>query len=194
MRHTACPNAVEGTSHMEAAMESAIRRGKASGLAFVLVVVAIAMAPPAASGAEQIVMLVPGIPGTSTLVGHAGWIDISSFTGSAVAPTASSGQPCQMTLQKTLDVASPHLWVATVTGQTFSDVKIDVVTVGTTASPFVLYEIQLESAEITSIGDSGSNAVPQENVVFKAANGILTFNQRNPTTGVLTPITVSFTC
>jgi len=165
-------------------MKSAIRPSKTWGLALLLVI-AIAMVPTAASAAEQIVMLVPNIPGSSTLNGHLGWIDVLSFSGSAVAPTASGGaSPCQMMVQKNLDIASPPLWLATVTGKVFTTIKIDVVTVGTTGTPFVALEIQLEDAQIASIGDSGSNALPQESV---------TFNERN-SSGTITPITVSFTC
>jgi len=173
-------------------MKSAIRRGITRSLALLLVI-AIAMVPTAASAAEQIAILVPNIPGSSTLIGHLGWIDVLSFSGSAVAPTASGGgQPCQMVVQKNLDIASPLLWLATVTGKVFTTIKIDVVTVGS-GTPFVAYEIQLENAQITSIGDSGSNALPQESVTFKAAKGIVTFNERN-SSGTITPITVSFTC
>jgi type VI protein secretion system component Hcp len=179
-------------------MKSSICRGATSGLVLLLVLNAIAMVPTAASAAsagEQIVMLVPTIPGSSTLVGHAGWIDVSSFAGSAVAPTSvSAGQPCQMVVQKPLDIASPHLWVATVTAQTFRTIRIQVIEPSTTGGkPFVLYDIQLDHAQFTSIGDSGSNALPLESVTFKAANVTLTFNQQNPN-GTSTPITTSFTC
>jgi len=176
-------------------MKSAIRRDKTRGLALLLVVT-IALVPTAASAAtEQIVMLVPNIPGSSTLIGHNARIDVLSFAGSAVAPAASGGgQPCQMVVQKDLDIASPHLWLATVTGQAFSSIKIDLVTVGGTTAPFVAYEIELDNVQITSIGDSGSNALPQESVTFKAAKGSVTFNERNPATGAITPIKVTFTC
>jgi type VI protein secretion system component Hcp len=179
-------------------MKSSIRWGTTSGLVLLLVLIAIARVPTAASAAsagEQIVMLVPTIPGSSTLVGHAGWIDVSSFAGSAVAPTSvSAGQPCQMVVQKPLDIASPHLWVATVTAQTFRTIRIQVIEPSTTGGkPFVLYDIQLDHAQFTSIGDSGSNALPVESVTFKAANVTLTFNQQNPN-GTSTPITTSFTC
>ena len=175
-------------------MKSAIRRVTRSGLALLLVLNVFAVVPTAASATEQIVMLVPNIPGSSTLTGHTNWIDVLSFAGSAVAPAGSVGQPCQMVVQKNLDVASPHLWLATVTGQIFSTIKIDVVTVGTTPNPYVLYEIQLENAQISSIGDAGSTAIPQETMTFKAAKGIVTFNHQNPSTGAITSTTVSFTC
>jgi type VI protein secretion system component Hcp len=175
-------------------MKSAIRRSTRIGLALLLVVMAFPPVPTAASGTEQLVMLVPNIPGSSTLSGHNGWIDVLSFAGSAVAPAGSAGQPCQMVVQKNLDMASPHLWLATVTGKIFTSIKVDLVTVGTTSTPFVAYEIQLENVQITSIGDAGSTAVPQETLTFKATKGMVTFNERNPSTGAVTPITVSFTC
>jgi type VI secretion system Hcp family effector len=178
-------------------MKSSIRRGTTSGLVLLLVLIAIARVPTAASAAsagEQIVMLVPNIPGSSTLAGHIGWIDVLSFAGSAVAPTSvSTGQPCQMVVQKPLDIASPHLWVATVTGQLFATIRIQLIESSTTGIPFLLYDIQLENAQFTSIGDSGSNALPLESVTFKATRVILTFNKQNPN-GTSNPITTSFTC
>jgi type VI protein secretion system component Hcp len=172
-------------------MKSAIRRGTRSGLAL-LAVIAFAMVPTAESATEQMVMLVPNIPGSSTVSGHLNWIDVLSFAGSAVAPAGSVGQPCQMVVQKHIDVASPHLWLATVTGQVFTSIKIDLVTVSPT--PYVLYEIQLENAQITSIGDAGSTAVPQESLTLKAAKGVVTFYQQNTSTGAITSTSTSFTC
>ena len=179
-------------------MKSSIRRGTTSGLVLLLVLIAIARVPTAASAAsagEQIVMQVPNIPGSSTLAGHAGWIDVLSFAGSAVAPTSGSQQPCQMVVQKPLDIASPHLWVATVTGQIFgtnTPIRIQLIKPGP-GSPFVLYDIQLENAQFTSIGDSGSNALPLETLTFKATRVILTFNKQNPD-GTSSPITTTFAC
>src|SRR5579863_9170443 len=81
----------------------------------------IVVAPTAASAADVLVMLIPGIPGSSAVSGHSGWINAISFAGSAVAPTSGeSVQPCQVVVQKQLDIASPHLWVATVTGRVFT--------------------------------------------------------------------------
>jgi type VI secretion system Hcp family effector len=178
-------------------MKSSLRRGTTSGLVLLLVLNAIAMVPTAVSAAsagEPIVMMVPSIPGSSTLPGHTGWIDLLSFAGSAVAPTPSgAGSPCQMVVQKPLDIASPHLWVATVTGKLFKTIDIQLIKPGTTGNPFVLYDIQLENAEFTSIGDSSSNALPLESLTLKAARVTLTFNSQNPN-GSSNPITTSFTC
>jgi type VI secretion system Hcp family effector len=179
-------------------MKSSLRRGTTSGLVLLLVLNAIAMVPTATSAAsapEPIVMLVPNIPGSSTLPGHAGWIDVTSFAGSAVAPATpgGAGPPCHMVVQKPLDIASPHLWVATVTGQLFTTIEIQLMKPSTTGSLVVLYDIKLENAEFTSIGDSDSNALPLESVTIKATRVILTFNTQNPN-GTINPITTSFTC
>jgi type VI secretion system Hcp family effector len=179
-------------------MKSSIRLGTISGLVLLLVLIAIARVPTAASAAsagEQVVMLVPGIPGSSTLVGHSGWIELLSFAGSAVAsPSVGTVQPCQMVVQKPLDMASPHLWVATVTGQFFANIRIQLIQPSTTGgNPFVLYDIQLETAHFTSIGDSASNASPVESLTFKADKVILTFNKQNPN-GTASPVTTTFTC
>ena len=177
-------------------MKSVIRRGTTSGLALLLVVIAIAMVPTPASAAEVLVMQVPGIPGSSKVVGHVGWITVISFAGSAVAPPTTGGaQPCQMVVQKPLDIASPHLWVATVNAQTFTTpIKIQVLAAGAGGTTYVLYDIELTNAEITSIGDAGSTGLPQESVTLKAAKVSLTFNTQNPETGVITSTTTSFTC
>jgi type VI protein secretion system component Hcp len=174
-------------------MNSAIRRVTTRGLVL-LVVIAIAMAPTASSATEQVFMQVPGIPGSSMVAGHVGWIEVLSFGGSASAPSSgTTGLPCQMTVQKPLDIASPHLWFATVTGKVFTTIDIQVVA-PTTTTPYVLYDILLANAEITSIADSGSNALPLETLTLKATKVTLTFNTRNAATGAITATTSSFTC
>ena len=104
-----------------------------------------------------------------------------------------TAQPCQMTVQKPLDIASPHLWFATVTGKVFTTIDIQVVA-PTATTPYVLYDILLANAEITSIADSGSNALPLETLTLKATKVTLTFNTRNAATGAITATTSSFTC
>jgi type VI protein secretion system component Hcp len=99
-----------------------------------------------------------------------------------------------MVVQKNLDIASPHLWVATVTGQLFKTIRIQVMTPGGGGTPYVLYDILLTNAEITSIDDSASSAFPQESLALKATSVTMTFNSQNPTTGVITGTTTSFAC
>lgn len=172
----------------------AIRRGITRGLVL-LVVTAIVMLPTASSATEQVFMQVPGIPGSSTSAGHVGWIDLVSFTGSAVAPaSATTGQqPCQLTVQKQLDKTGPELWLSTVTAKAFTTIDIQVEAPSTT--PYVLYDILLTNAEITSIADSSTNLLPMETLTLKAAKVTLSFYAQNPATGAVTKVAMtSFTC
>jgi type VI secretion system secreted protein Hcp len=184
-------------------MKSAIRRGiTGGGVVLLLVVIAIAMVPTAASAADQVFMLVPGIPGGSQVASRSGWIDVLAFSGFASAPATSTSpappkqpppQPCQIQVEKQLDIAGPRLWAATVTGQTFDTVKIQVVAVAA-GVPLVIYDILLTNAQITAISDSGANELPVESVSFKAANVTLTFTPQNPNGSAGTPVTTSFAC
>jgi len=182
-------------------MKSAIRKSMTGGLVLLLVVVAVAMVPTRASAAEQLFMLVPGIPGGSQVSGRTGWIDIFSFSGGAVAPVTSTQQnsptkptPCQLAVQKQLDIAGPRLWVATVTGQIFNNVDIQVTTTG--AGSFVVYDILLTNVQFTSVSDGGAagGGLPSESVSLKAANVSLTFTPQNPDGSAGTPVTTSFSC
>ena len=141
-------------------MKSAIRRGITGRVVLLLVVTVIAMAPTAASAADQAFMLIPGIPGGSQATGRAGWIDVLAFSGGATAPATSASpappmqlapQPCQISVVKQLDIAGPRLWAATATGQTFNNIHT-VVTASTGGNPLVIYDILLTNAQITSIG------------------------------------------
>lgn len=178
-------------------MKPVIGRYTTSGLILLLVVMAIAMAATTASAADRILMKVPGIPGSSTVVNHSGWINVNSLAGSGVAPAANGGgaQPCQVVVQKPIDIASPHLWADTVNGHIFtSPITIQVLATTADGGTYVQYEIELTNTEITSIGDAGSNGLPVESLTLRADKVSLTFNTQNPDSGAITSTTTSFTC
>jgi type VI protein secretion system component Hcp len=182
-----------------------MRKSMTGGLVLLLLVIAIAMVPTAAAAAEQIFMQVPGIPGSSQVNGRSGWIDLFSFSGGAVAPGTSStktpgkqppSQPCQLTVQKQLDIAGPRLWAATVTGQIFNTVDIQITRPATVGSPFVVYDILLTNVQITSVSDGGAagGGLPSESLSFNATNVSLTFTPENSDGSAGTPVTTSFSC
>jgi hypothetical protein len=74
-------------------MKWAIRRGTRIGLGLLLVAMAFPPVRVAASGTEQLVMLVSNIPGSSTVSGHIGWIDLISFAGRFAQYRAESRMP-----------------------------------------------------------------------------------------------------
>lgn len=181
-------------------MKSVTRRGMTRGFLLLLVVSTIAMVPQKASATDQLLMHVPGIPGSSAT--RADWIDLFSFSGTAVAPASngiakilqSSTQPCQITVLKQLDIAGPRLWAATVTGQTFSTIELQVLQA--TGSPTIrlIYDIMLTNAQITAVSDSGASELPTESVTFKAANLTLAFTPQNDDGSPGTPVTTTFAC
>lgn len=187
-------------------MKSRIRQTMRGGFVLLLVVTAIAMVPTTAAAADQIFMLVPGIPGGSQATGHIGWINIFAFSGGATAPATSTSpaptrqpapSPCQLAVQKEIDIAGPHLWVATVTGQMFNTVDIQVTTVAPGAvGPYVVYDILLTNVQFTSVSDGGSagGGLPSESLSLKAANVSLTFTPQNNDGSAGTPVTTSFSC
>lgn len=181
-------------------MNSVTRRCIARGFLLLLVVSAVAMVPQEASATEQLLMHVPGIPGGS--LARADWIDLFSFSGTVIAPARngsaralqSSNQPCQITVLKQLDIAGPRLWAATVTGQTFSTVELQVLQATGTTTPRLIYDITLTNAQITGISDSGANELPTESVTFKAATLTLSFTPQNEDGSPGTPVTSTFAC
>ncbi|MFZ1015240.1 MAG: type VI secretion system tube protein Hcp [Terracidiphilus sp.] len=181
-------------------MKSIPRSGMTKALLLLLVVSTIAMVPQKASAADQLLMHVPGIPGSS--VARAGWIDLFSFSGTAVAPASngsarvlqSSTQPCQITVLKQLDIAGPRLWAATVTGQTFSTVELQVLQATGVLTPQLFYDIMLTDAQITAVSDSSGSEFPTESVTFKAATVTLAFTPQNADGSPGTPVTTTFAC
>jgi type VI protein secretion system component Hcp len=170
---------------------------------FLLITLALCLIVPTfASAADQLYMQIPGITGGS--LSKPGWIDVFSFSGGAVAPTSSSTAPskqqsCTMNVQKLVDIAGPRLWVATVTGQTFPTVEIQVTvaaTGGAATGERVIYDILLTNAQITSISESAAagSGIPSESVGFKATNVSLTYTPQNADGSTGTPVTSSFAC
>jgi type VI protein secretion system component Hcp len=185
----------------EAGMKSITRRGMTRAFLLLLVVSTVAVVPQRASAADQLLMHVPGIPGSSQT--RAGWIDVTSFSGDAVAPSTSNGNgrslqsstlPCEVTVMKPLDIAGPRLWAATVTGQTFSTVELQVVQATGVVTPYVFYDILLKNAQITSVSDSGTNEFPTETISFKSAEVTLAFTPQNDDGSPGTPVTSTFSC
>ncbi len=182
-------------------MKSITRRGMTRAFLLLLVLSTVAMVPQKASATDQLLMNVPGIPGGSQV--RAGWIDVFSFSGTAIAPASnasarapqSSTQPCQITVLKQLDIAGPRLWAATVTGQTFSTVELQVLQATGVLTPRLVYDIMLTNAQITGVSDSGaSGEFPTESVTFKAASLTLAFTPQNDDGSPGTPTTTTFAC
>jgi type VI secretion system Hcp family effector len=169
---------------------------------FLLITLALGViAPKFASASDQLFMQIAGIPGSSLQQSHVGWIELLSFSGTAAPPAASTSkkQPpeaCQLTVLKQLDIAGPRLWAATVTGQTFPTIEIQVVLAGGDLNNYLIYDVLLTNAQVTAISESGAagSGLPVESVSLKAANVTLTFTPQNADGTRGTPVSSSFAC
>jgi type VI protein secretion system component Hcp len=120
-------------------------------------------------------MLVPGITGGSVNEQHKGWIDVMSIT-QTLEPNGKRGSSCALHVTKSLDIAGPLLWAAAVTGQAFPEVRVEVLKPG--ESPFLLYEIKLGNARVSTISTNVAFAFA-ENLALVADTATLTvFTQK----------------
>lgn len=158
---------------------------------FALLAIATAFTPATASAQSRTFAQFPGITGGSVAKGHEGWIDIM-----AISQGWSAGKKsvCQLALTKQLDVAGPQLWLAAVTGQTFPQVRIDVVKTTTDAS-FTYYTVVLQNATISSISTAGATGGDfMENLMLNAASVTLSYYPQRSDGSLGSPVTTTMPC
>jgi type VI secretion system Hcp family effector len=133
----------------------------------------------AAQVATETFMFAPGIPGDALRVGRTNWIDVYSLSQSFEGGKQNEGA-CTVALVKALDRSGPLLWAATVTGQIFSEIRIESVKAsGEKAQPF--YTLTLTDVLISGI-QSTPNLLT-ENLTLSGAKATLTFFRQNEITG-----------
>jgi type VI protein secretion system component Hcp len=163
---------------------------KTLGLVALALILSAARATPAFADVNAF-LLVPGVPGGSTDARHVGWIDVLSVR-QTLTPTK-KGSACQVEIVKPLDIAGPRLWLAAVTGQTFAEVRIEVVKAA--ADPFKVYEIRLANAIVSSISTAaGPGDVLRESLVWEAPSATLTFFTQNPDGSPGASVTSTIVC
>jgi type VI secretion system Hcp family effector len=82
---------------------------------------------PAQTGAGSAKFLqIPGIPGDAIDPRHKDWIELTSF-GQTLTPSRGRRMTCQGEVTKFLDRASPALWAAVASGETFPEMTIEFV-------------------------------------------------------------------
>ena len=135
--------------------------------------------------------LVPGIPGGSIDKGHEGWIDVFSISQGWASGKKTA---CQISFAKPLDIAGPRLWLAAVTGQTFTEIRFEVVKQGGDTS-LTYYVIRLQNATVSSISTGGSSGGDFfESVSLSAANLILSYYPQNSDGSLGAPVTTNIPC
>ena len=136
----------------------------------VLVLVALASTPSAASAAEYYLKLT-GVEGESAAIRHEREIDVLSFSwglAAESAPQAGRVRFTDLTVVKRIDASSPRLFQAAATGERFRSARLAVRRPGGRA-PFDSLDYCMEEVSLTSYRPSGGpgDALPTEEVAFR---------------------------
>lgn len=126
--------------------------------------------------AIQLLLLIPGIPGSSTLRGHTDQIEINDFDW-GVANTGAEVSFAPLYFTKFIDRASSQIKQAVVSGQQFKEITLFVVQVTDTVEDLVTYSfINNTITEFSQAGSTGFQVV--ENIAIHFEN--VTFVFREP--------------
>jgi len=140
----------------------------------------LALAGTSAQAAEIFLLNIPGIHGSSTVTGHAGWIPVSSFSDSisnrynATSARAAGPLACQpLQITKILDNSSPGLFMAVASGRVYPTIELDALTIGeggTTDAPVPFLHLTLSNAVVSSlkIGGDASDSARTETLTVNA--------------------------
>lgn len=118
------------------------------------------------------------IPGDATVVHHANWIDVSSYSLGIEIPIGSDGQPSgpartsPLVITKAFDRSSVKLQTAASTSETFSTFTLEFRDLGTNQN---YYRITLTGARVSSFQQSGASGGDiNESVAFMYTSITLT--------------------
>jgi len=139
----------------------------------ILLVVGLTAAGSAA-GAVNVVLQIDEVPGSSTLEGYRGAIDVLSFSWGASNPGASRGSGAgasrpefsEINFMKLMDSASPALLQALTTGRVFAKATVTLL-VPTGGSMIASSTIELRGVSVTSQQLSGSSETPTESISLR---------------------------
>lgn len=152
---------------------------------------AVTVPSTAAAQSTDTFMLIPGIPGSSVDDRHKDWIDVASLV-QTFAAAGKRGNSCDVTVTKALDIAGPKLWLAAVTHQVFSEIRIESVKAGGERQRF--YEIRLTNVRVDAITTSAYGGPSYETVTLTSDGATLSFFPQRPDGSVGPPVTATIPC
>lgn len=112
------------------------------------------------------------IPGESTDKVHSGWIDATSFSfGVSNAPNLSGGVISgtkavarELTITKSLDKASPKLFLGCAMGTIFPTVTMELQQLTSGGAPVIYYKMILSNVLVSNLATSGAADRPSESI------------------------------
>lgn len=157
-----------------------------------------AQAAPIGASNFTCILSLPGVPGSSTLAGHASQIDVTSWSWGA---TASAGGPRgggravpqPLVVSKRCDVASVPLWTACGSGKIFPSATLYALVVSG-AQYHVALEIKLTNVTVSSCSVQGpdSSGACAEQVALTYSKLDWSYPTQSSTGGLGQPITGSW--
>ena len=142
----------------------------------------------AAAQTTDTYMLVPGIKGESTHVVYKDWIEVFSLSQSFTGNKNSTA--CTVNIAKPLDRSGPPLWTAAVSGETFNEVRIDILRAGELAQKF--YELTLTNARIVAINSSPAERI--ESLTISGNTATLKYFRQKADGSLDLPIEATVNC
>jgi type VI secretion system secreted protein Hcp len=141
---------------------------------------------------------IPGVTGECQATGFTNWIDISSYSVGASNPTtvgtgtgsgAGKVDISSVSIQKSIDLATPSLFLNCCSGNHYATAEIQVLEAGG-AAPVAFLVIDFTQVFIDSIswGGSSGGGKPSESVSFSFASIQFTYTPQLATGGGGTPV------
>jgi type VI secretion system secreted protein Hcp len=138
---------------------------------------------PSPSSFFDIFLDIPGISGESTVAGHVGSIEVSSWSwGASVAISTGSGGvlirgplTSHVTLVKSIDKATPPLFTKCNAGQTIPLVTVQLVRYD--GQTYMKYDLKNVLIAAITHGDVNGDGTPDEKIDLDLGGGTLTYTQ-----------------
>jgi type VI secretion system secreted protein Hcp len=156
-----------------------------------------------ASAAVNMFLDINGIPGESTVTGHAGQVDVLAWswgmsnpgTTHGAAGTGSAKANFQdLSVTKYVDKSSPLLMLHSANGALISTVTLYVESANGGANPVQIIKIVMSNVLVTSVSSGGSGGEDRltENITLNFSKIEYDYSPVNPAGGVVTPISFAW--
>jgi type VI protein secretion system component Hcp len=141
----------------------------------------------AQTAAAAVFLFIPGVPGESIDARHRNWIDLQSMQIGVANRACTS-----MTVSKSLDVSSPVLSAAALTGGAYPNVTLDVTTEGENPRTFLTYVLANATVVSTSVATSGTFVT--ESVTLSPTTVTMTYTPQLPDGSLGAPVSFTLNC
>jgi type VI secretion system secreted protein Hcp len=187
------------TPHLNGAWEGARQMKNVTAFAVIATVGIAFVLPKHAQAATDLFLTWPGIIGPSTVQGHVGDIELTSYSQNAsntFSQSSGAGKAVcgEVTITKRIDSTSPVFLGMVLSGRVTSGPVT--VTFAKSAKDTTFYTVSLRNVVPTSITQSDSEGPERvtETIVLSASQFVFTFTPQLPNGSFGTPVTFGWDC